>query len=132
MAGGKSYRVAKDSEKELKKTYTLVTEPSFKPFTYQKKGELRGLFAAMADGIVYGCGGKLDTKTVDPVEINDTVSSSSEVTSFHTNEAQTIKDSKNAFCVVTSEAAADDTVFVTTDSFYTSNLVIIIRTEEKK
>ncbi len=133
MANGKNYRIAKDSEKELKNTFTLVTEPSFKPFTYEKKGEVSGLFAAIADGVAYGCGGRLDAKTVEPVEINDTSSNNTdETTTFNTNEAQTIKGAKRAFCVVTSEAEADDTLFVTTDSFYTSQLVMIIRAEEKK
>ena len=133
LTGGKSYRVAKDSDKALKKTFTLITEPSFKPFTYDNKGEVKGLFAAIADGIVYGCGGKLTATTVEPVEINDTSSADAEeVTSFTDNEAQTVKGKKNAFCVVAAEAKEDDTVFITTDSFYTSELVMIIREEEKK
>lgn len=119
LASGKSYRVAKDSDKELKKTFTLVTEPSFKPFSYENKGEVKGLFAAISDGVAYGCGGKLDTKTVDAAFDID-------------NAADTVKGQKNSFCVVAYEAAEDDEAFITTDSFYTSDLVMIIRTEEKK
>ena len=133
LVNGKSYRVAKDSDKELKSSFTLITEPSFVPFTYEKKGEVKGLFAAFADGIAYGCGRKLSTATVEPVERDDASSAGGEeVTSFSGNESQTVKGKKNAFCVVTSEAGEDDTVFVTTDSFYTSELVMIVRTEEKK
>ena len=133
LVKGESYRVAKDSV-GWKKTFTLVTEPSFKPFAYEKKGSVKGLFAAIADAAAYGCEGNFDTKTVEPVQIDDTKSESAaeEVTTFVTNEAQTVKGNRNSFCVVTSEATADDTVFVTTDSFYTSQLVMIIRTEEKK
>ena len=70
---------------------------------------------------------------MEPVEINDTSSADAEeVTSFTDNEAQTVKGKKNAFCVVAAEAKEDDTVFITTDSFYTSELVMIIREEEKK
>ena len=130
---GESYRVSKESDKELKKTFTLVTDPSFKPFTYKAKNEVKGLLVATSDGVAYGCGGKLDTMTVDPVTIDDTSSANEgEVTSFVSNEAQTVKGKKNAFCVVTSEAKDDDTVFVTTDSFYTSELVMIVRTEEQE
>lgn len=133
LVKGESYRVAKD-DAELKKTFTLVAEPSFKPFAYEKKGSVKGLFAAAADAAAYGCGARLDTKTVDPVQIDDTGSTAKtdEVTSFVSNEAQTVRGSKNSFCVVASPAAEDDTVFVTTDSFYTSELVMIVRTEEKK
>ena len=71
--------------------------------------------------------------TVDPVTIDDTSSANEgEVTSFVSNEAQTVKGKKNAFCVVTSEVKDDDTMFVTTDSFYTSELVMIVRTEEQE
>lgn len=133
LVSGKVYRVAKDSDKELNKTFTLISEPSFAPFVYENGGQLKGLFAAMADGVAYGCGGKLSTTTVEPVEINDTSSASEEeITAFVDNVADTVKGKKNTFCVVTSEAAEDDTVFVTTDSFYTSELVMIIRVEEKK
>ena len=70
---------------------------------------------------------------MEPVERDDASSAGGEeVTSFSGNESQTVKGKKNAFCVVTSEAGEDDTVFVTTDSFYTSELVMIVRTEEKK
>ena len=130
---GESYRVSKESDKELKKTFTLVTDPSFKPFTYKAKNEVKGLLVAISDGVAYGCGGKLDTMTVDPVTIDDTSSANEgEVTSFVSNEAQTVKGKKNAFCVVTSEVKDDDTMFVTTDSFYTSELVMIVRTEEQE
>ncbi|MBQ9901399.1 MAG: transporter substrate-binding domain-containing protein [Clostridia bacterium] len=133
LVKGENYRVAKE-DAELKKTFTLVAEPAFAPFAYEKKGNLRGLFAAAADAVAYGCGGRLETKTVDPVQIDDTKSQADtdEVTSFVTNEAMTVKGNRNALCVVTSEAAAEDTVFVTTDSFYTSELVMIVRQEEKK
>ena len=130
---GESYRVSKESDKELKKTFTLVTDPSFKPFTYKAKNEVKGLLVAISDGVAYGCGGKLDTMTVDPVTIDDTSSANEgEVTSFVSNEAQTVKGKKNAFCVVTSEVKDDDTMFITTDSFYTSELVMIVRTEEQE
>lgn len=133
LVSGKSYRISKESDKELKKTFNLVTEPSFKPFTYKKKDEVKGLFASISDGVVYGCGGKLNITTVEPVEIDDTSSANTdEITSFDGNEAQTIKGKKNAFCVVSSAAKEDDTVFVTTDSFYTSELVMIVRAEEEE
>ena len=133
LAKGESYRVARDSV-ERNKTFTLVTEPVFQPFVYEKKGSVKGLFAAVADAVACGCDGKLDTKTVEPVQIDDTSSEgkSDEVTAFVSNEALTVKGNRNSFCVVTSEAAAEDTLFVTTDSFYTSELVMIVRTEEKK
>ena len=38
----------------------------------------------------------------------------------------------NSFSVVSYQAAEDDESFITTDSFYTSELVMIIRAEEKK
>ena len=133
LVSGKSYQISKESDKKLKNTFTLVTEPSFKPFSYKedKDGKIKGLFAAMADGVAYGCGGKLETMGVEPDVINDTSSANGEeVTTFIGNEAQTVKGKKNAFCVVTSAEKEDDTLFITTDSFYTSNLVMIIRTEE--
>lgn len=133
LVSGKSYRIAKDSDKELNKKFTLITEPSFKPFSYEKKDGIKGLFVAIADGVAYRCGGKLTTMGVEPVMTDDTSSAESEdVTSFTGNEAQTVKGKKNTFCVVTSEAKEDDTLFITTDSFYTSELVMIVRTEEKK
>lgn len=114
MTDGKSYEISKDPEKELKSTFTLVTEPSFKPFTYKSGDNVKGLFASLADGVAYGCGAKLEIKTVEPVSDID-------------NEADTVKASEgHALCVVT-EAAADDAGYVTTDVFYTSELVMIIR-----
>ena len=114
MTDGKSYEVSKDPEKELKSVLTLVTEPSFTPFTYRNGDEVRGLFASVADSVAYGCGARLEIKTVEPATDID-------------NEADTVKTSEgHAFCVVT-EAAAEGADFVTTDVFYTSELVMIIR-----
>ena len=134
LTKGKSYSVKKDSENELKKSLTLIIEPSFKPFAYEKKGKAAGLFAAIADGIAYGCGNRLETMTVEPVVISESGDSEKEGenTSFKDNQANTVKGSDRSFTVVSSEAPADDDVFLTTDSFYTSELVMIIRTEEKK
>ncbi len=116
---GTDYAVQKDPERELKKTFTFVTEPRFKPFTYEADGAVKGLFEAIADGVAYGCGGVLEVKTVEPVSDID-------------NAADTVKGNPNFFSVVTYEAAEDDEEFVTTDPFYTSELVMIIRAEEKK
>ena len=134
LADNRSYRVAKDSDRELKKTITLVTEPAFEPFVYiNGKDEVSGLFVAAADGVAYGCGFKLDVKTVDPLEKNDAASSeeSSFDPAFVTNEAQTVSGVKGSFCVVSVQAPDESETFITTDSFYTSELVMIIRTEEK-
>lgn len=134
LAEGGSYRVAKDSDKELKKTLTFVTEPAFEPFVYiNEKDEVSGLFVAAADAIAYGCGFKSDAKTVDPLERNDAASGeeSSLDPAFTTNEAQTVSGVKNSFCVVSVQAPEDSEAFITTDSFYTSELVMIIRTEKK-
>jgi len=115
LVSGKSYEISKDAEKELKKTLTLVTEPSFAPFTYKNKDNVRGLFASMADAVAYNCGAKLNLNTVEPVADIDNVS-------------ETVKSAeKNAFCVTTEAAKDDQADFVTTDSFYTSSLVMIIR-----
>ncbi len=113
------YTIEKDSEKELKKNFTFVTEPSFRPFVYEEDGAVKGLYVSVADAVAYNCGGELDIKTVEPVSDID-------------NVADTVKGAKNSFGVVTYEAAADDEELITTDSFYTSELVMIIRTEEKK
>ena len=132
LVKGESYRVPKD-DRELKNTLTLVTEPDFKPFAYLNEGKVNGLFAAAADAVAYNLGCRLETRTVDPLQINDASSAdkTDEVTSFVTNDAQTVKGNKKFLCVVTSEPAEDDTVFVATDSFYTSELALIIRDEEK-
>lgn len=115
LTDGKRYEVTKDPEKELKKTFTLVTEPSFAPFTYKSKDKVRGLFVSIADAAAYSCGATLDVKTVEPVcDIS--------------NEAATVGSTgKNALCVVTKEAQEDNGDFITTDVFYTSELVMIIR-----
>ena len=113
--------------------YRFLLNKSDAKLAEKMNQQVKGLLVATSDGVAYGCGGKLDTMTVDPVTIDDTSSANEgEVTSFVSNEAQTIKGKKNAFCVVTSEAKDDDTVFVTTDSFYTSELVMIVRTEEQE
>ena len=119
LVNGKSYAVSKEEEKELKGVYTYVTEPGFKPFIYEKKGKVKGLFATMADSIAYNCGASLEIKTVDAAYDID-------------NAADTVKGVKKAFCVVSYEAGEDNADFMTTDVFYTSELVMILRVEEKK
>ena len=119
VVDGTSYSIEKDSAKELKKTFTFVTEPGFVPFTYEEDGSANGLFASIADAVAYGCGGELNIKTVDAAFDID-------------NAADTVKGQKNSFSVVSYQAAEDDESFITTDSFYTSELVMIIRAEENK
>ena len=98
----------------LDKTLLLVSEPYFKPYAYESEnGGLQGFFVTAADAVAYGCQCNLTVSSVEAGEVNAALAGDT-----------------NAFCVVHEET--DDEAYITTEPFYTSELVMIIRTPEKK
>lgn len=113
LVKGETYAFGKDDQ-VLDKTLLLVSEPYFKPYAYESEnGGLQGFFVTAADAVAYGCQCNLTVSSVKAGEVN----------------AALAGDSK-AFCVVHEET--DDEAYITTEPFYTSELVMIIRTPEKK
>ncbi len=106
------FSVAKGNEK-FDDTYTFVTEPYFKPFVYENDGKVTGLFASEADVVSYFNQANLEIKTVAENAV-----------------LTTVKETPYAFGVVHEER--DDEDFITSDVFYTSELVMIVRADEKK
>lgn len=106
------YTAAKGNEK-FDETYTFVAEPYFKPFAYESDGKLTGFFKAEADIVAYRNKAKLDIKTVAENAV-----------------LTTVQETSYAFGVVHEEY--DDENFITTDVFYTSELVMVVRADEKK
>ena len=85
----------------------------FKPFAYESDGKLTGFFKAEADIVAYRNKAKLDIKTVAENAV-----------------LTTVQETSYAFGVVHEEY--DDENFITTDVFYTSELVMVVRADEKK
>lgn len=111
LIDGKTF--APERSKAAEKHYTLVSEPYFKPFSYEKDGKLTGLFVAAADSVANLCGADLTTQTV-----------------AEDGALAMVRETENAFCVVNYEC--DDEELITTEPFYTSYLEMVIRADEKK
>lgn len=109
---GETFAMIAKTEKSDKKL-VLVAEPYFTPFAYESDGTLKGFFAAAAGMAADGCGAVLETRPVKAGEVSEAMAAD-----------------ENALCVVYQET--DDEAFITTDPFYTSELVMIIRTPSKK
>lgn len=113
LRGGEDASAVKEEGKELKKALTLVADPFFKPFVYKKDKSFEGFFVAIADEVAYAYGAKLTVKEVEP---------DSELSALETEE--------NAIAVVSGEVDAEK--YDVTETFYTSELVIVVRKDESK
>lgn len=113
LQGGEAAPAVKEEGKELKKNLTLLADPYFKPFIYKNDKAFDGFFVTVADEIAYAYGAELTVKEIDP---------DSEWSALETEE--------NAIAVVTGEV--DIEKYDVTDTFYTSELVIVVRKDESK
>lgn len=110
LESGEDVSVAVEEGKELSGTVTLMADPYFKPFIYENDGAIKGFFATVAEKLAYSYGANLEIKKVEP---NATL--------------QTLEGAENAIAVVSGEV--DTEKYAVSNTFYTSELVIVVRSD---
>lgn len=113
---GSDNHFASPAAKELSGTATLVTPVGLKPFVYEDEGSIVGFLPAVSQRLAQACGMNIAVKTAYAAEVTDTVTS---------GEAD-----EHRFCVTVNPQSEEG--FVNTQPFYTSELVMIIRSDAKK
>ena len=110
MSGGEAVATLSEDGKQISGKVTLVTDPYFKPFIYKNGSDFDGLFAAVASDVVYNYGAELEIKSSEPGK---------------TLEA--LEGAENTITVVSGDI--DTEKYAVSDTFYTSNLVIVVRSD---
>lgn len=106
--------VTPEDGQELDGTATFVTDPYFKPFVYQEDGDIVGLFPTVAKAVAYSSGMNYAVKSVE----GDTLGA--------------LEGEESAFTVISGELSEDDAeIYAVSEMFYTSCLVIVVRSSEK-
>lgn len=103
--------VAPEDGQELSGTVTFVTDPYFKPFVYKEDSAIVGFLPTVAETLAYEYGANYAVKSVE----GDTLGA--------------LADEELAFAVVS--GAVDEETYAVSETFYTSELVMIIRSSKK-
>lgn len=114
LAEGGHYAVTFDGEPEG--TATLVTQVGLKPFAYEEDGTVLGFLSVVSDYVSVSCGLNRTFKTVYASEVAETMTAG--------------EPDEHRFCVVVNPEIEEG--FVNTEAFYNSELVMIVRADEKK
>lgn len=106
--------VTPEDGQELDGTATFVTDPYFKPFVYQENGDIVGLFPTVAKAVAYNSGTDYAVKSVE----GDTLGA--------------LDGEESAFTVISGELSEENAeIYAVSETFYTSALVIVVRSAEK-
>ena len=107
---------ASPADKTLSGTATLVTPVGLRPFVYEEDGSIGGFLPAVSQRLAQSCGMNAAVRTAYASDVADTVTA---------GDAD-----EHRFCVVVNPQIEEG--FINTEPFYTSKLVMIIRSDAKK
>lgn len=112
IAGNGDVSVAPEEGKELSGTVKFTVDPYFEPFVYKKDDSVTGFFPTVARMLTYNYGSNYEVKQTNPGET-----------------LAGLKGEEKAFTVVSGDVDVEK--YAVSDVFYTSQLVIVIRSSEK-